>query len=230
MACAECNRLRQRDDDKITRTKKQLKKFCKLHHLPTLITDENEYYNLKENITGVFSNVLHFNSVDTDSLYMSIAGDMNKPIDQLFDYAIKNKIFHDKHIYCFMPNPSINNVNDEKKILGCCVEKFGRNQVALAANMYTIWTDDKTISLKLKGVSLKKNNIKSSEYKEIIEKQTIMKGKNINLQMNNQLMSKITVIKNALTMMHNKMITLSNHCYCPYIHGMNASSYFIENH
>ena len=56
-----------------------------------------------------------------------------------------------------MPNPSINNVYDEKKILGCCVEKYGANQVALAAKMYTIWSDDRTISLKVKGVSIKKN-------------------------------------------------------------------------
>lgn len=129
-----------------------------------------------------------------------------------------------------MPNPAINDVYDEKKILGCCVEKFGANQVALCAKCYTIWSDDKTISLKLKGVSLKKNNIKSSDYKNVIEKQSVMKGKNINLQMNSQLMSKITVIKNALTAAHSKMLVLSNHCCCPYVNGFTAKDYFIENH
>ena len=129
-----------------------------------------------------------------------------------------------------MPNPSINNVYDEKKILGCCVEKFGANQVALAAKMYTIWSDDRTISLKVKGVSIKKNNINSSDYKDVIDRQTVKKGKNINLQMNNNKMSKMTVIKNALTSMHTKMITLSNHCCCPFINGLTASNYFVKVH
>lgn len=116
------------------------------------------------------------------------------------------------------------------KILGCCVEKYGANQVALAAKCYTIWSDDRTISLKLKGVSLKKNNIKSSDYKHVIDSQTVIQGKNINLQLNNNKMSKITVIKNALTMMHNKMITLSNNCCCPFINGLTAKDYYIEMH
>ena len=127
-----------------------------------------------------------------------------------------------------MPNPSINNVYDEKKILGCCVEKFGVNQVALAAKMYTIWSDDRTISLKVKGISLKKNNIKSSDYKDVIDGRTVKKGKNINLQMNNNVMSKITVIKNALTCMHTKMVVLSNQCCCPFINGLTAKDYFVE--
>ena len=174
-------------------------------------------------------NKVHFNSVDTDSLYMSIAGDMNAPLDQLFDYVIKDRAFYDKHIYKFMPNPAINTTYDTKKILGACVEKYGANQVALCAKCYTIWSDDRTISLKLKGISLKKNDIKPCDYKEVLDNQTVKKGKNINLQMNNNVMSKITVIKNALTMYHNKMIVLSNQCCCPYIHGLTAKDYYFEN-
>ena len=44
------------------------------------------------------------------------------------------------------------------KLLGCCVEKFGDNEISLCAKCYTIWDndEDKAKSIKLKGVSLKK--------------------------------------------------------------------------
>lgn len=45
---------------------------------------------------------------------------------------------------------------------------------------------------------------------------------NINLQMNNHKMSKITVSKNALTNFNNKVITLPNGACVPYINGLTA--------
>ncbi|WP_295163659.1 hypothetical protein, partial [uncultured Brachyspira sp.] len=59
LACKICNNLRNRKDEKITRLRIQLKKYCLLHHLPTTVTDEKEYYNLRQNMTGGISNVLH---------------------------------------------------------------------------------------------------------------------------------------------------------------------------
>lgn len=42
-------------------------------------------------------------------------------------------------ILCFSKeDPYINSVYDEKKILGCCVEKYGANQIALVAKIHTI--------------------------------------------------------------------------------------------
>ena len=175
-------------------------------------------------------NKLHLTSLDTDSYYWAVAGDPSKGIDQEFKYIIKDHDFYNKHIYKFMPNPDINSVYDEKKILGLCVEKFGENQVALAPKCYTIWNNDgRTKSLKLKGVSLKKNNIVSSDYRNIIDEGTVKVGKNINLQMKNNVMSKITVNKNALTGSHTKMIVLSNQACAPYIDGLTAKDYFVEN-
>ena len=77
-------------------------------------------------------------------------------------------------------------------------------------------------------MSLKKNNIVSNDYLDILQNRNIKKGKNINLQMKNGTMSKISVVKNALTGLHTKMIVLSNQCCAPFIKGINANDYVIE--
>lgn len=59
LCCSICNVLRNRNDDKITRLRVQLKKYCLLHNLPMTITDEREYKDLRNNITGGLSNVMH---------------------------------------------------------------------------------------------------------------------------------------------------------------------------
>ena len=139
-----------------------------------------------------------------------------------------------------MPDPSLNSVYDEKKILGCCVEKYGMNQIALCPKCYTIWNNENingqeircsfgvTKSLKLKGVSLKTNKIKSSDYKDILDNKCVKSGKNINLQMNHNIMSKITINKNALTGFHNKMIVLPNESCAPFIRDLRAANYEVQ--
>ncbi|KAK8897847.1 hypothetical protein M9Y10_000075 [Tritrichomonas musculus] len=172
---------------------------------------------------------LHLTSLDTDSYYWAIAGNPNEPPTQNFDYIIKNKEYYDKHIYKFMPNPNIGTIEDEKKILGLSVEKYGDNQIALAPKCYTIWNNNgQTKSLKLKGVSLKKNDIKYPDYKSIIENNSVKQGKNINLQMNGNQMSKLTIQKNALTGLHTKMIVLENNSCAPFVKGITANDYIIQ--
>lgn len=92
LACAECTRLRQRDDDRITRTKIQLKKFCKLHLLPTLITDEKEYYSLRENITGGLSNVLHRVNIRGETLINKLKYDAIN--NRVISYDTSNVVSH----------------------------------------------------------------------------------------------------------------------------------------
>ena len=76
--------------------------------------------------------------------------------------------------------------------------------------------------MKLKGVSLKKNDINTNDYKEVIDEGIIKRCKNVNLQMNRNQMSKITVHKNALTGKHTKMICLPNQSCVPFINGLTA--------
>ena len=172
---------------------------------------------------------IHFIEGDTDSMYFAVAGNPNEPPSQLFNYVIKNKEFYDKHVYEFMPNPSLNTIEDEKKILGCAIEKTGENMIALAPKCYTIFNSDKSVkSLKLKGVSLKKNHIEYDDYKNVILNNSVKVGKNINLQMNGNQMSKLTINKNALTGCHTKMIVLENQSCCPFISGLTSKDYICE--
>lgn len=50
---------------------------------------------------------IHFIEGDTNSAYYAIAGDMNRNGEQYFDTIIDNREFNNKHVYKFMPNPSI---------------------------------------------------------------------------------------------------------------------------
>ena len=126
-----------------------------------------------------------------------------------------------------MPDPDINTIYDAKKLLGCCVEKFGDCQVALCPKCYTIWTNNTTKALKLKGLSLGKNKIDRNDYVDAIKNNSIKYGKNINLQMNKGVMTKITTTKIAVNARHTKMITLSNQSCVPYVHGVPAANVLI---
>ena len=171
---------------------------------------------------------IHFVEGDTDSLYLAIAGNPDEGNDQMFKYVIKDQEFYDNHVYTWLPDPT-KDVYDEKKILGMAVEKFGDNCIALAPKCYTIWNNNGTTkSLKLKGVSLKKNKIISSDYRELIQKENVKSGRNISLQLKNGQMSKVFITKNALTMTHTKMICLPNNSCAPFIFGLKADMYKVE--
>ena len=82
LACAECNKLRSREDANITRLRIQLKNYCKLHNLPTLITDENEYRSLRDNIVGGLSNVMHRVNVSGETHINKLYYEQNKVISR----------------------------------------------------------------------------------------------------------------------------------------------------
>ena len=166
---------------------------------------------------------IHYVEGDTDSAYWAVAGNPNEDYTQQFKYVIRDQSFYDAHVYEWFPDPS-KDIYDEKKILGLAIEKQGENCIALAPKCYTIWNNDGTTkSLKLKGVSLKKNRIVSADYKTALE--NTIQGKNINLQLKNHTMSKVTVHKNALTATHTKVVVLPNQACAPFIHGLKADQY-----
>ena len=186
----------------------------------------NMYYNFMSKCLDM--NRIHFIEGDTDSAYFAIAGSPEEDNTQMFKHVIKNQKFYDEHVYEWLPDPN-KNVYDEKKILGMAVEKYGDNCIALAPKCYTIWNNTGvTKSLKLKGVSLKKNKIISSDYQEVITNETVKAGRNISLQLKHNKMSKVFITKNALTMTHTKMICLPNNSCAPYIHGMKADQYRVQ--
>jgi hypothetical protein len=168
---------------------------------------------------------MHFIEGDTDSAYWAISGNPNEDYKQGFKYVVKDQEYYDKHIYEWMPDPSKDKY-DEKKLLGLAIEKQGENCVALAPKCYTIWNDEDEdpISLKAKGIALKKNKqITSKDYQTAFNKP--IQGINVNLQLKDGVMSQVTIYKNAITATHTKAIVLSNNSCAPFIYGIPATSY-----
>ena len=52
---------------------------------------------------------IHFVEGDTDSCYWAVAGNINEPNTQQFNYVIKDKEFYDKHKYLWFPDPLLKN-------------------------------------------------------------------------------------------------------------------------
>jgi hypothetical protein len=53
---------------------------------------------------------------------------------------------------------------NDKKLLGFAIEKQSQQMIALASKMYTAFNDDSIVSLKLKGINLKKTNFINYHY------------------------------------------------------------------
>ena len=67
----------------------------------------------------------HYTSADTDSIYMTVAGDPSHDSMQEFNAIIKDNEFYAKWIYIFMSDSSINTFEDIKKPFGNFIEKHG---------------------------------------------------------------------------------------------------------
>ncbi len=151
---------------------------------------------------------IHFIEGDTDSAYWAISGNPNEDFHQGFKYVIKDQEFYNAHAYTYFPKPGAG-IEDEKKLLGLAIEKEGENMIALAPKCYTIFNDDEMIiALKAKGINIKKNKLTKDNY--ITALNEVVKGININLQLKDKQMSKLTIEKNALTGKLTKMKVLPN--------------------
>jgi hypothetical protein len=170
---------------------------------------------------------MHFIEGDTDSAYWAIAGDPTNPRHNEFADVVKNWEFYNRHVYEWFPDPT-KGLEDKKKLLGLCIEKEAENCIALAPKCYTLFDGDieevtKTYSMKVKGVSQKKNpEMTPKEYLQALLGKPYV-GINVGLQPHKgsdgvTQMKKIMVRKNALTSVHTKMYCLPNHsCHC-FIH------------
>jgi hypothetical protein len=76
--------------------------------------------------------------------------------------------------------------------------------ITLAPKMYTAFNDNSTVSLKLKGVSIKQNNLKHYRYLHVLEEKYCIKSDQRNLKKYRNAMTKICVNKTALSAFHNK--------------------------
>jgi hypothetical protein len=164
---------------------------------------------------------MHFVEGDTDSAYWAVSGDTNDDYKQGFSHVIKDKNFYNEHVYDWLPNPE-KDIYDEKKLLGLAIENQDENCIALAPKCYCLFPNQNIT--KMKGVKKSLNKMTTQDYQTAITKPII--GKNINLQMKNNVMSKIAIRKNALTGVHTKAIVLENHSCAPFIHNLSADTDF----
>jgi hypothetical protein len=160
---------------------------------------------------------MHFVEGDTDSAYWAVSGDPNDNYKQGFQHVIRDKKFYDEHVYDWFPDPT-KDISDMKKLLGLAIENQDENCVALAPKCYCLFPNQGIT--KMKGVKKSLNKLTSQDYQTSLTKPIV--GKNINLQMKNNVMSNIKVRKNVLTGIHTKAIVLENHSCAPFIYEYDA--------
>jgi hypothetical protein len=178
---------------------------------------------------------IHFMYLDTDSMYLAIAGNPNDNYKQGFKHVIKDPKYYDENVFKFLPwdfycvdeknRPRLDTKEEriahEKKLLGLAVEKEGTHFIALAPKCYTNWVEDGKVTLKCKGVSLKQNkHITKDSYMDILEKGDKIDGENSTLQFKNGMMSRLSITKTALTGKLTKVHVLENGVCLPLIKGV----------
>jgi hypothetical protein len=184
---------------------------------------------------------MHFVEGDTDSAYWAVAGNpqdsrssypKGDAYKQAFKHVIKDREFYDAHVYDWFPNPCkdihdecamLSALRDEKKLLGLMIEKQDENCIALAPKCYCLFPNQNVS--KMKGVKKSLNPLGCEDYDKAFE--STVKGENINLQLNQGTMSKITIHKNALTGTHTKAVVLENESCAPFVYGIDACHYFV---
>ncbi|KAA6385124.1 MAG: hypothetical protein EZS28_019350 [Streblomastix strix] len=67
--CLYCNRYKSDKDEKVTRLFIQLRRYCKINHLPQTIVNDEVYQLIRRNITRGLSNVMHrYNRSNIDTI------------------------------------------------------------------------------------------------------------------------------------------------------------------
>ncbi|KAA6381377.1 MAG: hypothetical protein EZS28_023093 [Streblomastix strix] len=166
---------------------------------------------------------MHIVQLDTDSLTLAISGDKNRGPEQRFDAVIKDVEFYNKNKGYFFSE------DNQRKILGVHIEKQGLNCIALSPKNYIINDECGDVSLVAKGVILRQNpQINEQTFVDNIKSGIVMKVTNTILAQKNKIMSKLSMTKNGISGSLTKMLVLENQSCCPYITGLNAKDYQIE--
>jgi hypothetical protein len=176
---------------------------------------------------------IHFIEGDTDSAYWAVAGDPAEGIHQQFSAVISDRKFYDEHVYDWFPHPDgtiadpLEAMKDKKKLLGLCIEKEAEHCIALSPKCYTLFNgridlskeqieETKVFARKAKGVSMRKNEqITCEDYLRTVLSGEATLGRNVSFQVKDGEMKKVWIVKNALTVVHTKMVVLPNQsCHC----------------
>jgi hypothetical protein len=181
----------------------------------------------------VDSQRIHFIEGDTDSIYFAVAGDLNDDIHQGFKHIVINQEFYDEHVYEWLPNPELD-VADKKALLKVDIENEAWKMIALAPKCYYLYGETVKHKLvekiKIKGVSANRNKqITGDSYYNCLFKNEEILGENcmfLTIKHNNYDISKVSVLKTALTKKNNKMVCLDNNSCAPFLEGVPLQNYF----
>jgi hypothetical protein len=199
----------------------------------------NCYYN-------AFSKMFDFDRaqvsyMDTDSYFITCAGDPEKGVKQGFNAIVKNPELYKTLGYTLFPNPEITDpadkIRDEKKLLGLAVEKEGDVFYGVSPKCYyfNCWEGKKHDELvKIKGVSLKYNNIIRKDFERVVNKGEDVYGVNYQLKMHARgpmphEMYALKQKKIALRPLHNKMRVLADDSCAPFIRMMKREDYEVRS-
>jgi hypothetical protein len=107
----------------------------------------------------------------------------------VFKHIITDEKFYNENVYKWLPsdfyssdnsNPifeiAIEKMGFDKKLVGYANEKQSQNMIASAPKIYTAFNDDSTVSLKLKGVSIKQTNLNNYHYLQVLEEKCSIKS------------------------------------------------------
>jgi AcrR family transcriptional regulator len=99
------------------------------------------------------------------------------------------------------------------------------NNEVLDPETFEILKNEKTIALKMKGVSKAQNKYLTSDlYLRILEDDITCDGENVNLTLKDGSMKRLTIGKTALTGKHTKAVVHPNGCCMPFIKGAKYES------
>ncbi|KAA6404378.1 MAG: hypothetical protein EZS28_000089 [Streblomastix strix] len=176
---------------------------------------------------------VHFCNMDTDQMYLAIAGSKIECYKYGLKYVIKDQGFFDQQYKEWLPWNDCT-VAEEKKLMGITIESQGENFVCIAPKCYNLYKEneqnDNIVSLvnRMKGVSEVKADITTNDHIKCLNDGCNINVTINNLQMKMEVMSTINMKKSVLTGTHNKIVVLIYGYYTPFVYGISVDHYIIE--
>ncbi|KAA6391253.1 MAG: hypothetical protein EZS28_013218 [Streblomastix strix] len=81
---------------------------------------------------------VHFSNMDTESMYLAIAGSQIEGKKQGLKYVVKDQLFYDQHYKQQLPQDDCT-VSEEKNLMDITTESQGENIVCLAPKCYSLY-------------------------------------------------------------------------------------------
>jgi hypothetical protein len=165
----------------------------------------------------------HFIVCDTDSMIFAVSGDLNRGLGQGFEGIIKDREYYNKWYSSWFP--------DTKQLVTLQYEHCCYNMVSLATRNY--YEDDGNEGkIKQKGVTTKGKVDEQMNQKacvDCIKEGKITMARNYVLRVKEHKMTSQLIHKIWISGIITKSVVSPNQACCPFIYGLTADKYVIEN-